>query len=408
MKICLFTENHLKGGIDTFIISLINAWPEKVDRFTLFCNAGHPGISTINKKITSEFKIRRYRRLYTSRLAQGNDLLKIGKFSAVQAVFRISYHFCQYLFLFPWYVISLAMQFRLSDFDRLVVVNGGYPASLICRAAIVAWRISGKSRLGVFNFHNSVPAAEKKLGKFENLIDYLVSKSSEHVVTVSKNCLESLNVRPNLFSHPNRSYILNGVLDPRESGDSHNLSPANHQRLEPYLLMLSTYEPRKGHLFLLSAFEILHRQYPNLKLRTYGYGERGHQRIILEEICRLGLTSVVSLNDFTPETNSLIRNASVIVVPSQEYESFNLTIIEGMAFGIPIVATDVGGMPQVLEGSGAGFVCSRNDPSEFAAAISRILDSKEMASTMGKCGRATYEQRYSARTMSIKYRELLV
>jgi glycosyltransferase involved in cell wall biosynthesis len=142
-------------------------------------------------------------------------------------------------------------------------------------------------------------------------------------------------------------------------------------------------------------------------LRIYGYGERGHQIKILEEIRRLGLTSVVSLNDFTPETDSLIRNASVIVVPSQEYESFNLTIVEGMAYGIPIVATDVGGMPEVLGGSGAGFVCSSKNPNEFAAAISKILDSKEMATTMAECGRATYEKRYSARTMASKYRELL-
>jgi glycosyltransferase involved in cell wall biosynthesis len=179
------------------------------------------------------------------------------------------------------------------------------------------------------------------------------------------------------------------------------------EEIEPYLLMLSTYEPRKGHLFLLSSFQIVNQQYPNLKLRTYGYGEKEHQKKILEEIRRLGLTSVVSLNDFTSETDSLLRNASIIVVPSQEYESFNLTIIEGMAYGKPIVATDVGGMPEVLAGSGAGFVCSSIDPNEFAAAISKILDSQEVATTMGECGRVTYEKRYAASTMASKYRELL-
>jgi L-malate glycosyltransferase len=407
MKICLFSENHFKGGIDTFLISLINAWPDNGDEITIMCNAGHPGISTLNKKIYRSFRIRKYRRLYTSKLAHESDLLRIGKFSIVRAVFVISYHFLQYLCLFPWYVLSLSIQFRLSDFDRLMVVNGGYPASLLCRAAIVAWRIAGKPKLGVFNFHNSVPTPENKLGKFENLIDRLVSKNSEHIVTVSKDCLESLNVRPNLFSHPNRSYILNGIGDPRDNDGPNNLGKENDEGIEPYLLMLSTYEPRKGHLFLLRSFQIVHRQYPNLQLRTYGYGERDHKRKILEEISRLGMNSVVSLHDFTSETDSLIRNASILVVPSQEYESFNLTIIEGMAFGIPIVATDVGGMPQVLEGSGAGFVCPRSDPNEFAAAICKILDSRELATTMGECGRVTYEQRYSARTMACKYRELL-
>ena len=52
MKICFFTEIYYKGGLDTFLINLFNAWPNKKDNLTLFCNESHPGITTIEKKTT--------------------------------------------------------------------------------------------------------------------------------------------------------------------------------------------------------------------------------------------------------------------------------------------------------------------------------------------------------------------
>jgi glycosyltransferase involved in cell wall biosynthesis len=407
MNICIFTENHFKGGIDTFIVNLINAWPDKDDQITIICNAGHPGISTIEQKIIREYDIQKYSRLFTSNLANGSGSSTVSQWPLLRLAFSISYRLFQHIFLFPWYVVSLTVRFCLSDFDRLIVINGGYPASLLCRSAIISWRFAGKSKLGVFNFHNSVPTSEKKLGCIESLVDDLVKKSSAHVVTVSRNCLESLAKRPKLNSHPKRSYILNGIGDPLENILPSKIGEKNVEPIKPYLLMLSTYEPRKGHLFLLKAFQIVHQMYPNLLLQTYGFGDNANKAEISNEAERLGLTSFISLNDFTSETDELIQNASVVVVPSQEYESFNLTIIEAMAFGIPVVTTDVGGMPEVLEGSGAGYVCSRNDPNDFAMAINKILGNQELATTMGRCGRATYEKKYTAEKMALEYWKLL-
>ena len=55
MRIALFTENSYKGGLDTYIITLINNWPNSNDEFVLICNKSHPGIdryeSEINPKI---------------------------------------------------------------------------------------------------------------------------------------------------------------------------------------------------------------------------------------------------------------------------------------------------------------------------------------------------------------------
>ena len=125
------------------------------------------------------------------------------------------------------------------------------------------------------------------------------------------------------------------------------------------------------------------------------------------EIYRLKLENNVSLGDFLPETASMIAGASLMVVPSQAYESFGLTIIEAMAFGVPVITTDVGGMPEVLGGTNAGYVCAKDNPLELAIAIQNILGNSALASELGRNGRLAFESRFTSINMANSYRDLL-
>lgn len=408
MKICIFTENHLKGGVDTFLINLINAWPEPEDSLTLMCNLSHPGLETIHQKVKRNFEMKKYNRFYATKFAAGQDKYGVGRLFVFRAFFVLSFRFLQYPILFPWYVLSLLLIFRRSTFDRLLVVNGGYPASLLCRAAIVAWHLSGKSTLGIMNFHNSAPKAHPRYRHFENFIDGLVARSSLYIVTVSQNCLETLDNRPAFSKYRNFVVIHNGIEDPLKVNEAKDNESISKTEVGPYLLMLGTYEPRKGHNFLLQAFKTISKLYPDLALCIYGYSVGEEKDTVLNEVKRLVLEDVVELNDFTAATYCLIRNAKVLVVPSQEYESFNLTIIEAMACGTPIVATDVGGMPEVLGESEAGYIIPRNDVSEFANAVLKILGDEDLGIMMGAKGRQTFEEKYTGKVMAQKYRELII
>ena len=171
--------------------------------------------------------------------------------------------------------------------------------------------------------------------------------------------------------------------------------------------MLATYEARKGHSYLLQAFSNVVKNFPNVQLQIYGHGLPQEKKQVANEVARHKLESNVILGDFTTDTAALFVGASVLVVPSQSYESFGLTIIEAMAFGLPVVATDVGGMPEVLAGSNAGYVCSKDDPLEFAAAIKNILGNSVLASKLGRNGRVAFENRFTATAMAANYKKLL-
>jgi L-malate glycosyltransferase len=407
MKICIFTENHLKGGVDTFLINLINSWPNPNDTITLSCNASHPGLETILQKVHRKTLVHKYFRLYASKFAARQDKWGLGNLFPMRAFFVLTYRLLQYPILFPWYVFSLSLKFRNSSYDRLLVVNGGYPASLLCRSAVVAWRMSGKLNLAIMSFHNSAPVAPNRYKAFEDLIDKYVAESSSYMVTVSRNCLETLGNRPAFNDYENFHVIHNGIEDPLRADLNKENKPSKDLKSESYLLMLATYEPRKGHKFLIESFQMISKLFPNLKLYIYGYSTGNQKEIVKNEIIRQGLEDLVELNDFTSETRDLVKNARILVVPSQEYESFNLTIIEAMACGTPIVATDVGGMPEVLGDSEAGYICPKDDPVEFAKAIIEILNDDALRIEMGERGRQTFLDKYAGNIMSQKYRNLL-
>lgn len=405
MKICFFTENYHKGGLDTFLINLFNSWPELHDELILVCNGTHPGIETILKKTTRPLLLKKYHRLFTSGISKVQSASWIGRSFFVRAIFGLGYRVFQYPVLLPWYILSLTWFFWRSNFDRLMVVNGGYPASLLCRCAAVAWRISGKRPLAVFNFHNSTMKPKWYYALPEFVIDSAVIDSSKRIVTVSRNCLDSLNSRKAFLGCDKLRYIYNGIEDPALHVINNVRSDGDVD--EPYCLMLATYESRKGHGFLLQAFRLVVNEFHGIRLRIYGFGSPAEKQVVADEVKRLSLDHHVSINDFTANTPSLIANARVLVVPSQAYESFGLTIIEAMAFGTPVVATDVGGMPEVLAGSNAGYVCARNDSVAFADAIKRIMGNPILADELGKNGRITYEKNFTSSIMAQQYHSMI-
>lgn len=408
MRICVFTENYYKGGLDTFLVNLFNAWPDGNDDFTLVCNSNHPGLETIFFKTNQQVTIERYDRLFTSSVFMGLSERKFTQWYLLKLFFRILYRILEYPVLFPWYCISLCLYFKRSDYDRLMVVNGGYPASLLCRCAAIAWRVSGKQSLALFNFHNSASPPAWYVSYPENIIDKWVLDSSSSMVTVSKNCLHSLESRASFRESLKLKYIYNGISDPNPSLISkEQFSGSDHAGKGMYCLMLATYEARKGHFFLLDAFKGIITEFPYVRLLIYGFGLSEEKRLIMDRVKQLSMENNVVLNDFTSQTADLIANARVLVVPSQSQESFGLTIIEAMAWGTPVVTTDVGGMPEVLSGCQCGYVCSKDNPEEFANAIKSILGNPSLANEMSSNGRKTFEGRFTAREMAFQYERLI-
>lgn len=406
MNLCIITENEYRGGLDTFIVNLVNAWPDDEARLTLICNDSHPGLETIYARAGRLDSVLTYSRVLGGRIARGVGLRSYLLSRLLRGLSTVLQWALQYPVLAPWYVAKFSRLFRRSDFTHLLVVNGGYPASLVCRCASVAWRRSGRGRTAVMAFHNfyQPPSVVDRVPQL--LLDREVARSCSTVVSVSKACLDSLRENP-AFHDVDLLVIENGLEDGRQAAELEGCTDEVRALPDRYCLVLATLELRKGHEFAMRAFRIVLKRHPDVHLCMFGHGTPKEERRVAALIDEFGLRGRAHLGGFTHCGAALMKNAEVLLVPSQAFESFGLTIIEAMSLSRPVVATDVGGIPEVLAGTGGGTVVSASDPVAFADAICQILDEEGLARRMGARGRASFETRFTAARMAAAYCEAL-
>jgi glycosyltransferase involved in cell wall biosynthesis len=144
--------------------------------------------------------------------------------------------------------------------------------------------------------------------------------------------------------------------------------------------------PRKGIRFLLEAGAELKSQFPDLKIVLAGDGfERPELARLAAE---LGIASDVTFLGWVPnvELPQYYRAAAVSVIPSLE-EGFGIPAAEAMGCEVAVVASDAGGLPEVVENGVTGIVVPRGDAKALAQAIGSLLADPQRRRVMGQAGR---------------------
>jgi glycosyltransferase involved in cell wall biosynthesis len=175
----------------------------------------------------------------------------------------------------------------------------------------------------------------------------------------------------------------------------------------PLCLMLGTYEPRKGHYFLFQAFQKVLAEVPDAHLLICGYGFPHEIKQVSGFVKELNLLEHVHLMDFRTDISHLLENADVLVVASQAYESFGFTSVEAMAHKVPVVATDVGGIPEVVVNGEGGYCVESSDVDSYARYIVKLLKDENLRKIQGELGYKRFQNLFSAKTMSAKYAQLI-
>jgi glycosyltransferase involved in cell wall biosynthesis len=157
--------------------------------------------------------------------------------------------------------------------------------------------------------------------------------------------------------------------------------PGDHLPVVPlperYLLFAGRVASNKGVPLLLEA---LSRIPPPDRLPLVLMGKDWGQRSLLEtQARRLGIGESLTWLGHVPDRSvyrAVVRKATALVLPS-EWEAFGIVLLEGMAAGTPVVATAVGGVPEVMEGGRAGRLVPYDDPDALAAALVAVVAQPE-------------------------------
>ncbi len=155
-------------------------------------------------------------------------------------------------------------------------------------------------------------------------------------------------------------------------------------------------EPEKGHPTLFDAWPLVLRAVPDSYLLVVGEGSR---RDALEAQAReLRIAHRVVFTGRRDDVPAVTAALDVAVLPSYR-EAQGLTILEAMALSRPVVASDVGGIPEMIQDGTTGLLVPPHDPEALAAAIIRLLTDHPLADTLGRAGHDLVHDRFCIELM---------
>ncbi len=149
--------------------------------------------------------------------------------------------------------------------------------------------------------------------------------------------------------------------------------------------------------------KMVSRKAPGARLMLVGDGP---DRISVERLVkRLDLEEHVMLTGFRSDVANLL-NCSDVVVLCSETESAPLTLLEGMSSGLPVIATRVGGIPEIVDDGVNGFLVQSKNPEAIAERVLELNADPELRRRIGEAARARVLERYTAEKVVGQYMEI--
>ena len=173
----------------------------------------------------------------------------------------------------------------------------------------------------------------------------------------------------------------------------------------PLLGVVGSLYPVKGHRFLLEAMPEILRRWPKAVLLVIG---RGELEVALKELVeQLAIVANVHFLGMRQDVPRLLSLLDACVLPSLS-EGLSLALLEAMASGKPVVATRVGGNPELIDHGRTGFLVQPEDAKDLAANLVKLLSDPGMMQEFGRQGVDRVRQHFSMGRMVDGYRDLYV
>ncbi len=176
--------------------------------------------------------------------------------------------------------------------------------------------------------------------------------------------------------------VKNGPLD--ETGQRATKPPADEPRKPQAIGIVGQIGAWKGHEDLVQAAELLMREGGDFRVRIFGSGDSGYTEQLKSEIRRRGLNERFEWMGFVRDVKSLYRAIDICVVPSRSEEPFGLVAVEAGAAGLPVVATQCGGLPEIVVDGKSGFLVPPRSPKALAHRLGQLLTDAALCRRMGE------------------------
>ncbi len=235
-------------------------------------------------------------------------------------------------------------------------------------------------------------------------IERFLSRYTDKIVCCS-NAVKDFVVNQEKISEAKAITIYNGV---KKASRSFNVEDSrrllNVEENDIVVTTIGSLFPHKGHRYLIDAFAKVRCNEKNIKCLIVGDGplrkELEHQAKVL------GLEDKVRFLGIQKNIAEVLSVTDIFVLPSCEQEGLGIAMIEAMAYGNPVIGTNIGGIPEVIVDGVTGLLFSAKDAEQLAKKLSELIDDADKRIKYGHAAQKHYKENFTEEMMLSKIENL--
>ena len=325
------------------------------------------------------------------RLPKKKALLRRG-LAAVPPL-KATVHFARFLSLFCRHELPVALRLRrIMARERVDLVHlndepvGNREAIVACYLA----RIPCVSHIHQFGY--------------PNIFDRLISRRVDYAIYISRAMQQYWQERLPFRRHR----VIHNGLDLSDFAAVQDAAAIRHELAlgggDFVVASVGRLTEWKGHRVLLRALALAREKIPNLACVVVGAPTSESEVQYESELLRLreslGLASVVRFLGHRSDIGRILASTDVLAHTSTSPEPFGLVVIEGMAACLPVIATNAGGVPEIIDHGVNGLLVAPGDPQALAEALMAIASDRLFARRIGLAARSRVQERFTTARMA--------
>jgi N-acetyl-alpha-D-glucosaminyl L-malate synthase BshA len=307
--------------------------------------------------------------------------------------------------VFDYQPYALALASQLSTIIKrcnIDVIHSHY-ALPHAVSAILARDISGRPVKCVTTLHGTDITV---VGAHPSMIDitcYAIYKSD--VTTAVSKALAQETTKKFCITHTDIRVIYN-FINPKFFNPNLRTAPPREQNNKTVLVHVSNLRAVKRPLDVIKIFHGVHREMKDsVELHIVGEGPMMYEMISLAE--QLGIEESVHFQGVRSDIGRVVANSDLLLLPSQQ-ESFGLAALEAMACGVPVVASEVGGLPEVIEDGKSGFLFQLGNIDEAVEKTLKLIKDNQLYNSVQKQALKDANEKFAMNKIVDQYEQLYI
>ncbi len=391
MNLLFILEENEPGpsGVVSVVKNQIKNW-KKSDFIYVVINKNHWAYNELRRIKRKNFKIIKLKFKISDEI-NFNIKNKIN-FDLLYKLFR--------LFLIPiefFYNIRLFFYLRniikKNNIYAILSHNGGWPGGILNRISILSSIFTNKYKaLIIHNFPSKKKYYNFFLLNFNNL---LIKALNIKIITVSESCKQDLI---NSCGFKKVKVIYNG-LSPKINKFKNIKSKLEKIRLNYF----GKIQYRKGLHLLIQALNNIKSN--SIILNIYGDGDRNYKESI--KLLKNNDNFILKFNKPIEDITKVLNETDIVILPSIEFESFGMVLIESMRQKVPIICSNSGGITEVVKNNENGLIFKSNNVKDLKKKLEILIGSKSLRIKLGKKGYKIFKKKFTNKKFIKEYEKLI-